>query len=207
IRTTARAGAFATFVSFEDWWLAEYALYSALRAKHGDRPWMEWPEPLQRRDPDALDAARRELEKASPLHQYVQWLAEAQWRAAREALGDVRLFGDFPFMVSADSADVWANQDLFRFDRHVGTPPDAFSETGQDWGLPAYRWDVLHARNYDWLRQRARRMSRLYDGYRIDHLVGFFRTYSRPLGETTGDFEPADEESQIALGERLLKLF
>lgn len=207
IRTTARAGAFATFVSFEDWWLAEYALYSALRAKHGDRPWMEWPEPLQRRDPDALDAARRELEKEILLHQYVQWLADEQWTAAREALGDVRLFGDFPFMVSADSADVWANQDLFRFDRHVGTPPDAFSETGQDWGLPAYRWDVLHARNYDWLRQRARRMSRLYDGYRVDHLVGFFRTYSRPVGETAGAFEPPDEAGQIALGERLLALF
>ncbi|HEY8535832.1 MAG TPA: 4-alpha-glucanotransferase [Vicinamibacterales bacterium] len=207
IRTTARAGAFATFVSFEEWWLADYALYAALRAKHGHRPWTEWPEPLQRRDPDALDAARRELEKEILFHQYVQWLADEQWSEAREALGDVRLFGDFPFMVSADSADVWANQDLFRFDRHVGTPPDAFSESGQDWRLPAYRWDVLHEREYGWLRQRARRMSRLYDGYRIDHLVGFFRTYSRPLGETTGDFEPADEESQIALGERLLKLF
>lgn len=207
VRTTARAGAFAAFASWEEWWLGEYALYSALRAKHDNRPWTEWPEPLKSRDPDALDAARRELEKEILLHQYVQWLANEQWEAAREALGDIRLFGDFPFMVSTDSADVWANQHLFAFDRTVGTPPDAFSETGQDWGLPAYRWDVMHGEDYRWLRQRARRMSRLYDGYRVDHLVGFFRTYSRLAGETKGSFEPPDEASQVALGERLLALF
>ena len=87
-------------------------------------------------------------------------------------------------MVSSDSADVWANQHAFRFDRTVGTPPDAFSATGQDWGLPVYRWDVMAAEDDRWLRQRARRMARLYDGYRVDHLVGFFRTYSRGRGET-----------------------
>src|SRR5690606_12863440 len=158
VRTTARAGAFAAFASWEEWWLGEYALYSALRAKHDNRPWTEWPEPLKSRDPDALDAARRELAKEILLHQYVQWLAEEQWEPAGEALGDMRLFGQFPCLVSADSADVWANQHLFAFDRTVGTPPDAFSETGQDWGLPAYRWDVMHGEDYRWLRQRARRM-------------------------------------------------
>ncbi len=137
----------------------------------------------------------------------MQWIADTQWETAREQLGEIRLFGDFPFMVSTDSADVWANQHAFRFDRTVGTPPDAFSATGQDWGLPVYRWDVMAAEDDRWLRQRARRMARLYDGYRVDHLVGFFRTYSRRLGETLGDFDPADEAEQRRQGERILQLF
>ena len=82
-------------------------------------------------------------------------------------------------MVSGDSADVWARQDEFRLDVSVGVPPDAFSDDGQDWGLPAYRWDVFAERDFDWLRHRARRNADLYDGYRVDHLVGFYRTYFR----------------------------
>jgi 4-alpha-glucanotransferase len=117
------------------------------------------------------------------------------------------VFGDFPFMVSTDSADVWARQDLFRFDRTVGVPPDAFSATGQEWGLPVYRWDRMAAQGDGWLKQRARRTARLFDGYRIDHLVGFYRTYSRPLGEPDGAFDPPDQPAQIAQGERLMGLF
>jgi 4-alpha-glucanotransferase len=206
LRTTARAGAFASFVSWEEWWLGDYALYCALRAKFGNTPWRHWPEPLARRDHAALDEMRRELEQEIFYHQYVQWLADMQWESAREALGGIRLFGDFPFMVNVDSADVWAHQSAFRFDRTVGTPPDAFSETGQDWGLPVYRWDVMAGSNDRWLRQRARRMARLYDGYRVDHLVGFFRTYSRALGEPLGDFDPESIEDQQAQGERILRL-
>ena len=148
-----------------------------------------------------------ELEREILFHQYTQWLADEQWADAREQLGDVRLFGDFPFMVGIDSADVWANQHLFQFDRTTGTPPDAFSATGQDWGLPVYRWDVMRADDDRWLRQRVKRMGRLYDGYRVDHLVGFFRTYSRAIGEMAGRFDPGDEPDQIAQGERILSLF
>ena len=84
----------------------------------------------------------------------MQWLAGDQWNEARAHTRDVALFGDLPFMVSGDSADVWARQDEFRMDGSVGVPPDAFSETGQDWGLPVYRWDVLAQR--DWtLKQMA----------------------------------------------------
>lgn len=206
LRTTARAGAFAAFASWEDWWLGDYALYCALRARYGNRSWADWPAPLRDRQADALDEARRELEQEVLFHQYVQWLADMQWETARERLAGVRLFGDFPFMVSGDSADVWAHQHLFRFDRSVGTPPDAFSATGQEWGLPVYRWDVMAAEDDRWLRQRGRRMAYLYDGYRVDHLVGFYRTYSRALGETLGSFDPGDETAQRAQGERVLRL-
>jgi 4-alpha-glucanotransferase len=101
---------------------------------------------------------------------------------------------------------VWARQDEFRLDASVGVPPDAFSETGQDWGLPAYDWDVLRARDFDWLRHRARRNAALYDGYRVDHLVGFFRTYVRWHDGREPQFSPSDVPSQQALGERILAL-
>lgn len=207
VRGTARAGSFAAFCSWEEWWLADYALYRALRERSGGRPWMEWDEPLRSRDPEALEEARRELDREVLFYQYQQWVAGEQWESAREACAPVALFGDFPFMVSTDSADVWARQHLFRFDASVGVPPDAFSATGQDWGLPVYRWDVMAADDYRWLRERARRSATLFDGYRIDHLIGFYRTYSRPHGSTEGRFDPPEEREQIALGERLMEIF
>jgi 4-alpha-glucanotransferase len=89
----------------------------------------------------------------------------------------------------------------------VGVPPDAFSATGQDWGMPVYRWDVIASGDFEWLRARARRGADLYDGYRVDHLVGFYRTYGRPV--TSGDpyFTPPDEVQQVALGEQTLAIF
>jgi len=137
----------------------------------------------------------------------VQWLAGDQWSAARGRAGDVALFGDLPFMVSGDSADVWARQDEFRMDASVGVPPDAFSETGQDWGLPVYRWDVLAERDLDWLRDRAHRNADLFDGYRVDHLVGFYRTYFRPHDGSPAQFIPDEQDAQQALGERVLSVF
>ncbi len=116
------------------------------------------------------------------------------------------VFGDFPFMVSSHSADVWARQHEFDLDSSVGTPPDAFSATGQDWGLPAYRWDVVSAGDYAWLRERTRRSAELYDGFRIDHLIGFYRTFVRRPDGSSG-FVPAEEEAQRAQGERLLSVF
>jgi 4-alpha-glucanotransferase len=109
-------------------------------------------------------------------------------------------------MVGTDSAGVWANQHLFRFDRTTGTPPDAFSATGQDWGLPVYRWDVVASTGFSWIQQRARRMAALFGGFRVDHLVGFYRTYGRPA---TGEafFIPPDEASQTWLGETVLAAF
>ena len=176
---TRRFHAFRAYVAEEGWWLNDYALFRALHARHGERAWFDWPEPLRCQRTDALDRARTELADEILFRQYVQWLAGDQWSAARGRAGDVALFGDLPFMVSGDSADVWARQDEFRMDASVGVPPDAFSETGQDWGLPVYRWDVLAERDFDWLRDRAHRNADLFDGYRVDHLVGFFRTYSR----------------------------
>ena len=206
-----RAARFREYIESQGWWLDEYALYRALHAHHGERPWTEWPAPIRDREPDALIEARVELDEDVRYRKYVQWIAAEQWASARARAGErgVELFGDLPFAVSADSADVWSRQDEFDLNLSVGVPPDAFSATGQDWRLPAYRWDVFAARDFAWLRQRARRNADLFDGYRIDHLVGFYRMYVRPLsGESGGEgtYTPAVQSEQVALGERVLTI-
>ena len=202
---TPRAARLKAFMEREHWWLHEYSLFRALHAQEDGRHWREWDAPLRDREPAALDRARGELYGDILYYAYLQWLAAEQWDAARAA-ADVGVFGDFPFMVSGDSADVWSRQADFRLDASVGTPPDAFSETGQNWGFPAYRWSEISERGYEWLAERARRSAELYDGYRVDHLVGFFRTYVRETGGAAA-FVPAEESDQIAQGERLLRLF
>ena len=208
-RRTGRAIAFEAYVAAEAWWIDDYALFRSLHARAGEQPWTEWSVSLQRRDPEALDRARRELSREILFHQYLQWVADEQWRAARRAAGaiGVQLFGDLPFMVDGDSADVWAGQELFRLDASLGVPPDAFSATGQDWGMPSYRWETMAARDFRWLRDRARRSASLYDGYRVDHLVGFYRTYSRPRDGGNPFFSPAAEPDQTALGQQVLAVF
>jgi 4-alpha-glucanotransferase len=202
-----RASALQAFIGEQAWWLDDYSLFRALHAHFEERPWPEWPVPLRSRDRAALEVWREALAADILYRQYLQWIAAGQWTAARIDAGRVRLLGDLPFMVSGDSADVWARQGHFDLGGSVGVPPDAFSADGQDWGLPVYRWDVFAEHDFDWLRERARRNADLYDGYRVDHLVGFYRTYYRPREGGEPRFTPADQASQIALGERALAVF
>jgi 4-alpha-glucanotransferase len=204
-RQGPRADRLKAFVAREAWWLDEYALFRAIHARENGRYWREWDAGVRDRDPQALAEARESLAQEILFFVYLQWVAAEQWERARTAAA-VGVFGDFPFMVSGDSADVWSRQEDFRLDASVGAPPDAFSETGQDWGFPAYRWTEIAARGDEWLRGRARRSAELYDGYRVDHLVGFFRTYIRE-SDGSAAFLPSDETDQLAQGERLLAVF
>lgn len=205
---SARAARFDRFVKEEAWWLDDYALFQALRGVHALRAWWEWPEPMARRHDAALARARSELAAEIAYRKYVQWVAAEQWTLARRQSAPIRILGDLPFMISADSPDVWTQQDEFRFDATVGVPPDAFSETGQDWGLPPCRWEVMEQSDFAWIRRRARRSAELFDGFRLDHLVGLYRTYVRPLDKNQKPFfAPAEEPEQIALGERLVRIY
>src|SRR6185503_10941941 len=103
--------------------------------------------------------------------------------------------------------DVWAHQELYRFDATVGAPPDAFSETGQDWGLPPYRWDRIDASGYELFRERGRHAAQHFDLVRIDHVVGLYRTYHRPLDKSPAFFVPAEERAQKSQGEAVLAAF
>jgi 4-alpha-glucanotransferase len=204
--SSPRAQALQQYIAQQSWWIEDYALFRAIRSTEQEQAYQNWPEPLRYADPGALATARITLEREILFYQYVQWIAEGQWQAARRASRPLAILGDFPFLVTGDSADVWKRQDEFLLDATVGAPPDAFSETGQDWGLPPCNWEVMASRGDEWIRQRARRMAALFDGYRVDHLVGFYRTYVRPLAGKPY-FLPDTEPAQLAQGERLMRIF
>ncbi|MFN8543234.1 MAG: 4-alpha-glucanotransferase [Candidatus Binatia bacterium] len=199
---SARAAAFARFCRAEAAWLDDYALFRSLKAYHGAPAWPDWPETRP-----AGPVARAGGGIGWVFRLYVQWVAAEQWERARRAAraAGVALDGDLPFMVSGDSADVWARQREFALDRSVGAPPDAFDERGQDWRLPPCRWDVMAEGGFAWLCARVRRTAALFDGCRIDHVVGYFRTWVRAADGPPG-FVPEEEAQQRELGERLLRV-
>jgi len=209
-RGTARARAFEAFCAREAVWLDGLAMFRVLKDVHQQRAWWQWEAPLRDRDPAALDAARSTHADALGQQCYAQWIAHTQWDAARATLRarGVEVMGDLPFMVGRDSADVWAERGEFRDDASVGVPADQFDPDGQEWGLPPYRWDAMRANGFRWLRRRARYAGERYDRFRIDHLVGFFRTYMRDAGRLRsasgkllpGYFDPGHEPDQLAHG-------
>jgi len=188
-------------------WLPDYVLFRALFEEAGGRSWMDWPESLRHREASALEAARRRLAPRIAFFEFLQFAADEAWSDARVTARrrGVVLMGDLPFAPSQNSADVWANPELFDFSRSAGAPPDEFSATGQRWGLPMYRWVEMRRSEWRWMRARARRMAELYDLFRVDHVVGLFRTFWFD-GEIPGGFDPPTESAQIAQGREILEL-
>jgi 4-alpha-glucanotransferase len=172
---------FSAYRSANESWLADYCLFRALRSFHRDACWADWPEEVRLRHPDALERWRIRLADEVERYAFQQFLFDRQWSELREyAAGKgIRIIGDIPVFVAYDSADVWAYRELFRLDRDgrpevvSGVPPDYFSPTGQRWGNPLYRWDVLERRGYDWWIARFRRAMEMVDVVRIDHFRGF----------------------------------
>ena len=176
-----------------DEWLGDYALFAALHEAHDHASWTQWAGPLRDRDPKALRQAREGHARALRKHAFWQFLFERQWdaleRYAHEA--GVRFFGDAPIYVAHGSADVWANQDLFMLSEAgkptavAGVPPDYFSETGQRWGNPLYRWDVMKERGYAWWTARLQRALGRLDLLRLDHFRGFEAYWQIPADSET----------------------
>lgn len=162
-------------------WLADYALFTAIKAEQGGLAWNAWPLPLRNREPGAMQEARTRLARETCRVGFIQYLFFRQWEALRAYAAEhgVRIIGDIPIFVAMDSADAWANPELFYFDEEgqptvvAGVPPDYFSETGQLWGNPLYRWDVMEEQGFAWWVRRMRGCMRLYDVVRIDHFRGF----------------------------------
>ena len=202
-----RQTSFAEFCRRHAWWLDDYALFRALRERSQWASWETWPEPLRRREPEALRAATAELQPRIRFAKYLQWIAAEQWQQVRAHARrrGVLIKGDLPFVCGRDSADVWAHPELFDLSSSAGAPPDEFSASGQAWGLPLYHWAEMRRQGYDWWRRRARQGGELYDLFRIDHVIGLYRTYAIPVCEGgTSGFVPADENEQLAQGEALL---
>ena len=191
---------YQAFCEQEHDWLEPYVCFMAIREAQGDSiPWQEWPREYQRFDAKLL-ANEPALAASAKKWRRLQFAFQWQWEKLRTYAHEkgVRIIGDMPLYVSADSADVWAHRELFQLDAagrpsHVaGCPPDSFAVDGQIWGNPLYDWDVAKRTGYDWWIRRVKRALSLYDFVRMDHFIGFARYFSIPAGETAsaGEYHP-----------------
>lgn len=179
------------FLSDNAFWLENYALFMALKDSHGGCAWTQWEPELRRREPQAMAEARARLAQDVAFWQAVQYLFYHQWDAlkARAAQQGISIIGDLPIYVALDSADVWADPQLFQLDEELvptevaGCPPDAFTADGQLWGNPLFRWDRMAEDGYAWWMRRIDFQFRICDTLRIDHFRGFDAYYAIPYGD------------------------
>jgi 4-alpha-glucanotransferase len=184
---------FERFCSENAWWLDDFVLFDALRAQQKLASWNEWPAELAHREPAAIERARKELAIDLKIRSALQFAFYEQWQALRRYCSErsIRIVGDVAIFVNYDSADVWMYPDQFRLNENLepevvsGVPPDFFSKTGQRWGNPLYRWDVMKAQNYDWWVKRLRWATRNCDYIRLDHFRGFDQFWEIPAADPT----------------------
>jgi 4-alpha-glucanotransferase len=184
---------FEQFCSENAWWLDDFVLFDALRAQQKLAGWKEWPAGLAQREPGALAQARIDLAADLKVRSALQFAFYEQWQALRRYCSErsIRMVGDVAIFVNYDSADVWMHRELFRLKENLepevvsGVPPDFFSKTGQRWGNPLYRWDVMKAQGYEWWVQRLRWSTRNFDYIRLDHFRGFDQFWEIPAADPT----------------------
>ena len=184
---------FEAFCHQQSSWLDDYALYAVLRRVFSTGAWTEWPDPLRRRAPEAIAEAAAAHARAIAIEKALQFAFSRQWNLLQKAAASnaIRILGDVAIFVNMDSADVWLHPEIFELDAelrpiHVaGVPPDYFSSTGQRWGNPLYRWDVLAAGGFQWWIDRIRRAVQIYDFIRLDHFRGFEAYWAIPAAEET----------------------
>ena len=189
----ADRAAFDKFCKTASPWLEDYALFMACKQAHHGAMWTTWDAPLRNRDPHAMSEWSKKLSTDLNAFQFWQFEFFRQWDHLKSYCQQrgIRFMGDVPIYVAHDSADVWAHPDLFYLDEHgqptvvSGVPPDYFSATGQLWGNPIYRWDVLAATGYRWWIERFRASLALFDMVRLDHFRGFEAYWEVPANETT----------------------
>ncbi len=196
------------FIEAHASWLNDYALFMALREEQGGRAWQDWPENLRDRDPAALEAAQKRLSRALQQVCFEQFIFFRQWQSLRDYANrrGILLFGDIPIFVAGDSADVWSRRDEFDLNAEgrprvvAGVPPDYFSATGQRWGNPHYRWNLMEANGFKWWLERFRSQLALYDWVRVDHFRGFEAYWEIPAESDTamqGHWVPAPGQALL----------
>jgi 4-alpha-glucanotransferase len=191
--TPEQRAAFDRFRTENSGWLADFGLFMAIKGYFGGGSWHNWPRDIRVREPVALAYYREMLADEATYHEYLQWLFHDQWQALKahtNHLG-IQIIGDVPIFVAEDSADVWSHPELFQLDSEgnptviAGVPPDNFSATGQRWGNPHYRWDVMAQDGYRWWIERIRHTLTQVDIIRIDHFRGFEAYWEVPAHEPT----------------------
>ncbi|MBE5876539.1 MAG: 4-alpha-glucanotransferase [Lachnospiraceae bacterium] len=187
---------YQSFVKENEAWLKDYASYMAIKDSLGGISWIEWEEDIRLRKPEAMARYQKELAEEISFYCYQQYLFAKQWKELKTYANKkgVKIIGDIPIYVAFDSADTWANPELFQLDEKnipiavAGCPPDAFSATGQLWGNPLYRWDYHEKTGFAWWIRRMEYCFRLYDMVRIDHFRGFDEYWAIPYGDETAEF-------------------
>ena len=186
--------AFAEFCSDKAYWLDDFALFMALKDRNENASWHTWEPEIARYEPEAIQKAQEELSEAIFYYKFVQYEFFRQWSELKNYANErgVSIIGDIPIYVAHDSADVWANRDIFCLNEETGeaaqmagVPPDYFSATGQLWGNPVYDWEALQKQDFHWWVQRFEAMLDYVDIIRIDHFRGFEAFWSVPQGEET----------------------
>ena len=184
---------YQAFVQENSEWLADYALFMAIKDNKSGKSYLEWEDAIRLRSPEAMVSYRNRLLEDVNFYQFVQYEFYTQWAALKKYANDkgISIIGDIPIYVALDSADTWAHPELFQLDEEnvpvavAGCPPDGFSATGQLWGNPLYRWGYHKETGYQWWISRLAYVFRLYDVVRIDHFRGFDEYFSIPYGAET----------------------
>lgn len=184
---------FEQFTTKHARWLDDFVLFMVLKKRFENQPWHTWPEEFRNREQAVLDKVRKDDREQIQWIEWQQYIFDKQWKDLRRYCNDreIKLLGDIPFYVSYDSADVWANRELFCVDADgkitgiAGVPPDAFSEEGQLWGMPVFNWNALRSQGYQWWIDRLARNIELFDLIRLDHFRAFADYWEVPGGETT----------------------
>jgi 4-alpha-glucanotransferase len=186
---------FEEFKKSESHWVEDFALFMAIKESQGGFSWDHWPEPLRKRDAEAIITFKKKHSKLIENHTFRQFIFARQWNILRNYAhkNGITIIGDAPIFVAYDSAEVWANPDLFFLDKNglptvvAGVPPDYFSTTGQLWGNPLYRWDVHKATHYSWWIARLTSILKEVDIVRLDHFRGFSAYWEIPFGMPTAE--------------------
>lgn len=203
---------FSEFKKQEEKWLEPYVQFKTLKAKFNYQAWWTWEKSFRERGPEALAQWCKDAAADMEFERWLQWQAAIQLEESHRQVNrkGVFLMGDLPFLVSRDSADVWANPHFFKLDHSSGAPPDMYFSGGQVWGMPPHDWDNQEKAGFDYLKQKVAYASRFYDLFRIDHFVGLFRVWTfkhSPDGQVqkdTGAFDPPDEKDWESHGRKIL---
>lgn len=206
--------AFKEYIQQNKFWIEDYAIFKVIKEKNQNRTWEDWGAGFKQRDARILNSFKMENSERIMFYQWLQWQAFEQLRTVKEyAISKgVFLMGDLPFLVSRDSADVWAHQENFKLDFCAGAPPDMYFAQGQRWGMPVYNWETIERNGYDYIKERLKYAQNFYDLFRIDHAVGLFRVWAIKIDEPketfglNGKFQPQDENVWEGHGKKILSV-
>lgn len=205
---------FEKYISDNFYWLKYYCIYKILSDMNSGRIWQSWELKYKYIVPASIEKILSEYKNEVKFYCWIQWQLFEQMKSLKRYAKkkQVLLMGDIPFLVSRNSADVWAYKNYFKLDRSSGAPPDMYFSKGQKWGMPPYNWENIEADNYGYLKRRLKYAENFYDMFRIDHFVGLFRVWTielntpEELGGLKGKFDPEDEQDWEDHGRKILNV-